>query len=334
MKTFSTLLALSLATATATASLPSTAQTPAPITASDNQLIKQTLRQIGLATPVRTIAPTGIGELLMVTLTTDETLLITPDARYVINATAEPNPSTIHAIDPAIMSDKPTGTPIDEDHKIALLANMNALPLVTPDTVFFHTSIKGLLWAVAQNGTPFLVSADARYIIGGDVSVINNGKLGGLDTAFETAKNRHTLTTLDHTSLTIYPAKDERAVVYVATDINCPYCKILHKNIPNLTAKGITVKVIGYPIYDESPEPMRQIWCERDNAKRAKLLDLAMKEVKAGNQCGNDDNHLSSNIAKVRPLTIIATPAVYGEDGELFEGNVANDELVKFLTAK
>lgn len=106
--------------------------------------------------------------------------------------------------------------------------------------MFFHTSIKGLLWAVAQNGTPFLVSADARYVIGGDVSVIANGKLGGLDTAFETAKNRHTLATLDPANLTIYPAKDERAVVYVATDINCPYCKILHKNIPNLTAKGIT----------------------------------------------------------------------------------------------
>lgn len=110
MKTFSTLLTLSLAITTATISLPSTAQTPTPITASDNQLIKQTLRQIGLATPVRTITPTGIGELLMVTLTTGESLLITPDARYVINATAEPNPSTIHAIDPTIMSDKPTGT--------------------------------------------------------------------------------------------------------------------------------------------------------------------------------------------------------------------------------
>lgn len=334
MKILSALFVSAFTIIAITTSLPSIAQTPTPITASTNQLIKDTLNQIGLSTPVHTITPTGIDALLHVTLTTGESLLITSDARYVINATVEPNPSTINPIPANIMSDKPTGTQADEEYRIALLANMDALPLVDSDTVFFHTSIKGLLWAVAQNGTPFLVSSDARHIIGGDVSVIDHGRLIGLDTAFETAKNRHTLTTLDPDNLIIYPANNERAVVYVATDINCPYCKILHKNIPNLNAKGITVKVIGYPVYDESPEPMRQIWCERDNAKRAKLLDLAMKGIKTNNQCSNDDNHLLPNITKARPLDIIATPAIYGDDGRLFEGSVANDELVKFLISK
>ncbi len=311
------------------------AVSPISITADDEVTIKNALGQIGLTTPVHTIMPTGIGELLEVTLTTGESLLITPDARYVINATAEPNPSPIHPISTAIISHHPTGIPINHPHQTALLANMTALPLVTADTVFFHTSIKGLLWAVADNGTPFLVSDDARYIIGGDITVIKNGRLMGLDVAFETIKNHHALTSLDADTLTIYPAKNERAVAYVATDIHCPYCRVFHKNISTLNAQGITVKVIGYPVYDESPEPMRQIWCEPDNTKRAKLLDLAMKGIHPKNQCKNNVNPLLKNIIKIRPLSIIATPAVYRETGELYEGSIQNDELlVQFLTSE
>lgn len=303
-------------------------------TISSDYLIKKTLSQIGLTTGVLDVKPTGVAELFMVTLTTGESLLITPDGRYLIHGTIESNPSPIHPISPDVISTKSVGTPAEQSHQKALLANMTALPLVTSDTVFFHTSIKGLLWAVSQNNIPFLVSDDARYVIGGDIHVIDNGKLVGSDTAFEIIKNRHTLSGLEEKTLTIYPAKDERAVAYVATDINCPYCKMFHKRIPTLNAKGITVKVIGYPVYEESPEAMRQIWCERDNDKRAKLLSLAMKGIKAQDECQTEDNLLLTNLIKSRPLGIIATPAIYRQTGEIFYGGVQDEALVAFLLSE
>lgn len=294
-------------------------------------LIKETLSQIGLTTGVLDVKPTGVAELFMVTLTTGESFLITSDARYLIHGVVESNPSPIHPISSDVIRHESLGTPVSQEHKAALLANMTSLPLVTSDTVFFHTSVKGLLWAVSQNNIRFLVSDDARYVIGGDISVIKDGKLVGSDTAFEIIKNRHTLTSLEEKTLTIYPAKEERAVVYVATDINCPYCKMFHKRIPTLNAKGITVKVIGYPVYDESPELMRQIWCERDNDQRAKLLSLAMRGIREDGKCQTDDNPLLENITKSRPLGIIATPAIYRQTGELFYGGVQDEALVTFL---
>lgn len=293
--------------------------------------VSTTLRQMGLTTPIDTVKTTGIGELLTVRLQNGETFLITPDARHLINGTPETNPSPIRTIDPTLITHGETGTPTPDDYRQALLANMTALSSVTPDTEFFYTSIKGLLWAVAENGTPFLVSANARHIIGADISVIENGELMGLDDTFEHRKNRHTLASLDETTLTIYPAKNERAVLYVATDINCPYCRVLHGKISELNAKGITLKIIGYPVYDESPKPMRQIWCESDNAKRASLLTLAMKGVQAKSQCTGNQNPLQTNIAKARPLTIMATPAIYNDKGELFEDEISVQGLMDFL---
>ena len=308
--------------------------TPQAINQDTTWHIKNTLKHIGLTSSVHTITHSQIDGLLEVSLDGGESFLITPDAHYIINGTPEINPSFVQPISPKPAKRQPSGTPIDPDHQKALYANLRAFESIDLDTVFFHTSIEGLLWAVADNGTPFLISDDGRYVIGADIGVIEHGKLIGLDDEFETHKNRHTLSMLDEATLTIYPAKKQRAVLYVATDIHCPYCRILHQKIPELNAKGITIKTIGYPVYDESFVPMTQIWCQQDNAKRAGLLNLAMKGLNATQSCRDKDSLISKNIALARPLTIMATPAIYNEHGEVFTANISVENLMDFLKLK
>lgn len=295
--------------------------------------IKNTLKHIGLTSSVHTITNSQINGLLEVSLGSGEAFLVTPDARYIINGMPETNPSFVS---PAKTSPAKhiSGTPIDPDHQKALYANLRAFESIDLDTVFFYTSIEGLLWAVANNGTPFLISSDGQYVIGADIGVIEHGKLVGLDDEFEINKNKHTLSMLDEATLTMYPAKTQRAVLYVATDIHCPYCRILHQKIPELNAKGITIKTIGYPVYDESFIPMTQIWCQQDNAKRANLLNLAMKGLNATQSCQDKDSLISKNIALARPLTIMATPAIYNEHGEVFTAKISVENLMDFVRLK
>lgn len=305
-----------------------------PISQDTTWHIKNTLKHIGLTSSVHTITHSQIDGLLEVSLDSGESFLITPDAHYIINGTPEINPSFVQPISPKPTKHQPSGTPIDSDHQKALYANLRSFDSITSDTVFFHTSIEGLLWAVANNGTPFLISSDGQYVIGADIGVIEHGKLVGLDDEFEINKNKHTLSMLDEATLTMYPAKTQRAVLYVATDIHCPYCRILHQKIPELNAKGITIKTIGYPVYDESFVPMSQIWCHQDNAKRATLLTLAMKGLNATQSCQNKDNFILKNIALARPLTIMATPAIYNERGEVFTANINVEALMNFLNLR
>lgn len=300
----------------------------------DEAQIRNTLVHAGLHAPIENIQTSPINSLLLLTLgQAQEPLLITHDLHYVIQGNIEPNPSPKAAIHSYAKSQ--AGTPVPDGHKKDLLANMTALKNIDQQTVFYHTNVEGLLWGVSASGTPFLVSSDGRYFINGEISVIKDGLFAGLDTDFEYTKNRHALDQLDQNTLTIYPAKGtEQTTVYIATDINCPYCKIFHSKIHDFNRKGITIKVIGYPVYDESPEPMRQIWCETDNTKRAALLSAAMHGIHGKSNCQGDENNFAHNQLIARSLAIFATPAIFNEQGELFQGNFNNDEFLEFLNIK
>ncbi|UNU74224.1 thioredoxin fold domain-containing protein [Moraxella nasovis] len=282
--------------------------------------IRQVLSQ---ALPSHTnfsISPSPIADLYTVNSPNGgESILITKNADYAILGNIENNPSDSVAITADTAGE--SGTPVSDAYKSDLLANMADLKNIDDNTVFYHTSIDSLLWGISGfGGTPFLVSKDARHFINGEISAVVDGKFTGLDADFEQRKNRHVLSRLDTKELIIYPAKTEKAVLYVATDINCPYCRVFHQKIGDLNAKGVTIKVIGYPIYDESIEPMRQIWCESDNAKRAALLNLAMKDIAPKAQCQGNENHLAPNQTIAQGLAIFATPAIYTEQGTLVTG--------------
>lgn len=302
------------------------------------QSIRQTLQNAGLLVPIKHISPSGIDELLLVTLDgQQEPLLITTAANYIIQGNIETNPSPKQSIDSHLLNThQPAGTPVSQEYKAALLANMAKLKNMTIDSAFYHTNIPSILWGVSgQGGTPFLVSRDGRKFINGEISGIQHGQFTGLDSQFESAKNRHVFSTLNQDTLTIYPAKQPKATVYVVSDINCPYCKIFHRHIPTFNAQGISVKIIGYPIYEESTEPMRQIWCQTDNAKRANLLSAAMKGMQPNNHCQEaTQNFMLTNQKRAQPLAFVATPAIYRDDGELFEGDFTGDEFLQFLQIK
>jgi len=102
---------------------------------------------------------------------------------------------------------------------------------------------------------------------------------------------------------------------------------------PKSVGRGISVFVIGYPVYDESPEIMRQIWCETDNKKRQMLLDSAMKNSNTikNTHCKTTHNPLAQSQKTAQALAIMATPAIFREDGVLFEGDFRDDEFFKFL---
>lgn len=303
----------------------------------DAQNIAHTLKNAGLLAPIKNISPSVIDELFVVVLDNSEPLLITKDARYVIAGAVEANPSPKQPINTQLLkTHQKAGTPVANEYKQALLANTKQLKNMTADSAFYHTNIPHLLWGVSgQGGTTFLISRDGRWFVNGEISHIKNGQFAGLDTDFEWQKNRHVFEMLDQNTLTIYPAKQQKAVVYIVTDINCPYCKKFHAKIGEFNQKGITVKAIGFPIYDESHKPMQQIWCQTDNAKRGALLSAAMKGIRHNPQqnptCKDTPNPIFINQKRALPLAFTATPAIYRDDGQLFEGDFLSDEFLYFL---
>ena len=298
-----------------------TASTPTKTTATTQERIATMLLSAGITAPITSIEPSAITGLMVVQTLGFDPLIVSENLDFVILGQIAANTSPARPFDTAIATRLPAGTPVTATHKRALLDNMTNLRHISANSVFYHTAADGILWGVSAHGhkPPFMVTNDGRYFITGEMSMIQDGQLVGLDMDFEYAKNRDVLSKLDERALIIYPARNEKTSIYIATDINCPYCKILHRKIPELNAQGITVKTIGYPIYDESGEPMRQLWCEQDNAKRATLLTAAMKGITSKKHCATNDNPLSANQTIAHGLAIVATPAIYSADGRLYE---------------
>ena len=299
----------------------------------DSQL-RQLLSQAGIKTQITSIVTSKLPNMYQVNLAEQPPLHITEDGKYVIQGELQKNPSKrVVTKTPARSSSAQVGKPVSASVKSAILANMSALKNMSAKTPFFYTAVPGVIWGATLEGVPFLLSDDGQYITDGEISVIENGQFIGLDGNFERLKNQSVFATLDESQLINYPATGtEKAIIYVATDVNCPYCRRLHQQLPMLNAKGVTVKTIGYPIYEESPEQMRAIWCQGNEDSRRKALDKAMLKgemTPAPASCKVND--IKPNREKAAGLAVMATPAIYREDGVLFQASFESPEFLEFL---
>ena len=299
----------------------------------DSQL-RQLLSQAGIKTQITSIVPSKLPNMYQVNLAGQPPLHITEDGKYVIQGELQKNPSKrVVTKTPVRSSSVQVGKPVSASVKSDILANMSALKNMSTKTPFFYTAVPGVIWGATLEGVPFLLSDDGQYITDGEISVIENGQFIGLDGNFERLKNQSVFATLDESQLINYPATGiEKAIIYVATDVNCPYCRRLHQQLPMLNAKGVTVKTIGYPIYEESPEQMRAIWCQGNEESRRKALDKAMLQGKmtpAPASCKVND--ITPNREKAAGLAVMATPAIYREDGVLFQASFESPEFLEFL---
>lgn len=304
------------------------------VSATVDKRLRQILTQAGIKTQITSIVPSKLPNMYQVNLAGQLPLHITEDGRYVIQGELQKNPSKrVVTKTPVRSTSSQVGEPVNTIGKSDMLANMAALKNMSAKTPFFYTAVPGVIWGATLEGVPFLLSDDAQYITDGEISVIENGQFIGLDENFEKRKNQSVFASLDKSQLITYPATTtERAVIYVADDVNCPYCRRLHQQVPSLNAKGVTVNVIGYPIYEASPKQMRGIWCQADEDSRRQAFDKAMLQgemTPASASCTVD--HVTPNREKAAGLAVMATPAIYREDGVLYQASFESPEFLEFL---
>lgn len=282
--------------------------------------LREVLKQAGIKPEITAIKPSNFPNMYQVDIAGQLPLHMTEDGKYVVQGELQKNPKSSKRLlsqTPTSISSDLVGQPLDANAK----------------NPFYYTAVPGVIWGATLDGIPYLVSADGQYITDGEIAVIENGQFMGLDEDFEARKNRSVFDDLDESQLIIYPATSaEKAVLYVATDVNCPYCRRLHQQLPMLNQKGVTVKMIGYPIYENSPEQMRGIWCQTDKDSRRKALDKAMlagEMTPAAANCNTD--YVTPNRDRSAGLAVIATPSIYREDGVLYQASFEHPEFLEFL---
>ena len=175
----------------------------------------------------------------------------------------------------------------------------------------------------------FYVTNDGRYLL--------QGSLIDLQTRQDISENRRktfrleAINALGEKDMIIFPAKNPRHTITVFTDVDCTYCRKLHKQINRYNDLGITVRYLLYPRSGANTPSYYKavtVWCS-DNRQDA------LTRAKAGEELKQRDcpNPVTDVIALGESVGLQGTPAIVLEDGEMVPGYVPPERLAQALDA-
>ncbi|WOD08408.1 thioredoxin fold domain-containing protein [Marinomonas sp. GJ51-6] len=199
-----------------------------------------------------------------------------------------------------------------------------ALPQYEIESVELHDGAG--LYVVTLAGEPVLhVTQDGKYFVAGDLYRVE-GEL--LENETEKAKLAK-VEAIAESDMIVYKAPNERAHITVFTDVDCVYCRMLHKEVAQLNESGVTVRYLAYPrsgVGSESYQKMVSVWCSDDPKKW--LTDAKLGKSIPANKCVNPvaDQYNLGNEVGVR-----GTPSIILGDGTLLLGYLPAAQLVERL---
>jgi len=187
-------------------------------------------------------------------------------------------------------------------------------------------------WQQAVNGTQVIyVSDDGRYALSG--SLLDLKERVNLTEKVQSQKAASMLESAGKTPLHVYkPQGQVRGRVYVFTDPTCGFCSRLHKELPELQARGIEVTYLAFPRGGtESPgySPLAAAICRSDR-------DVALDQAFSGSAVsgGPCPNNLLDHYRLGERLQIAGTPAIFSENGRQIGGYLSPDQMVEALSIK
>ncbi len=125
----------------------------------------------------------------------------------------------------------------------------------------------------------------------------------------------------------VYAAKgQQQAQITVFTDISCYYCQKLHKAIPALQKKGVTVKYMAFPragIGSDIAQKMEAVWCAKDPAKA-----MSIAKAQGSVSSAKCENPVSDQFRLAHKLGVNATPTIFTEKGLKIAGFASTENLL------
>ena len=217
-------------------------------------------------------------------------------------------------------------------HSSAIAADENsfdakAITSKLSNTLGFEVSqisdspMPGIAEAITKQGV-FYVSFDGNYILQGKLFGIENGVTDLTEQSL--AKVRvDGIKQFDNHMIT-YPAKNEKHVVTIFTDITCGYCRKLHGEMADYNNLGITVRYLAYPRsgvrdqtgnYSQGFKDLQSIWCHENPSE-------ALTKAKNGGQVAQRicENPIEAQFNFGRQIGVNGTPAIIFENGTMAPG--------------
>lgn len=233
----------------------------------------------------------------------------------------------------------PTARPADGETPPAAAADIEAvrdmltsrMPTVQRENI--RPAAPGLY--EIQVGSQFAyVTADGKYLIEGDLIDLASG----ISVTESKRKDERVakLASLGEENMIVFgpeQASDAQHTVTVFTDVDCGYCRKLHREIDTYTQRGITIRYAFYPRSGPNTESFRKaeaVWCAADRKQ-------ALTQAKQGVALSGDTscpNPIMTEFELGSELGLRGTPMMILPDGEVVNGYVPAEKLAQRLDAR
>ncbi len=170
------------------------------------------------------------------------------------------------------------------------------------------------------------ISSDGRYLIQGEVFDLNTNE--NLTEAKKAGGRREIMKQIPLEEMITFAPEETKYNITVFTDIDCTYCRRLHREIKDYTDRGIAVHYVFSPRSQKSMVKAVNVWCADDQKE-------AMSRAKAGEILPDKscDNPVAQHARVAQEMGISGTPMIVLDSGQVISGYVPADRLMPILTA-
>ncbi len=212
----------------------------------------------------------------------------------------------------------------------AIAAKLSAAVPQLDITGVTESEVPGLYEVTSSNSATVLVTEDGQYLLAGDLFRISPEGIANLSEDKRLIERSETLQGFGMDGVISYPAKgEEKASIAVFTDIDCPYCRKFHDEMPQLNELGITVHYFGFPRSGPGTSSFNKyvsVWCADDQRS-------AMDAAKQGKNIDRRscDNPVLAQYQLGQQVGVSGTPAIIMENGQVIPGYRPAEQLAQDL---
>jgi thiol:disulfide interchange protein DsbC len=189
------------------------------------------------------------------------------------------------------------------------------------------TPVPGIV-EVRRGADIVYMTNDGQYVFTGDLYQLSTRN--NLSEARRRELRTQLINALPESQMVIFSPPSPKYTVTVFTDVDCGYCRELHRQIAEYNRLGVRVRYMFFPRTGpntDSWHKAEQVWCSAD--RKAALTRAKLGEDLDARPCATTP--VAQEYALGKALGIEGTPGIYAANGALLGGYLPPDALLAAL---
>jgi thiol:disulfide interchange protein DsbC len=191
------------------------------------------------------------------------------------------------------------------------------------------TAMPEMIEVELSTGEILYTSITGEFLFAGDMFLSGPDGLINLSSQTRQERTVQKIAAIPAEEMIIFEPDQTRASITVFTDVDCQYCRALHRDMEKLMDLGIEIRYIAYPRGGEqagSYQKMISVWCSDDRQKT--LTQAKNGQNLPERECSNP---VLEHYALGNEIGISGTPALVLADGRVIPGYMDSDRLAALL---